>query len=200
MNVAAAILAGGKGERLGGVNKALVEIGGRRMIDYVLAAVAGCEPVLLAGGGNVFGADFPIPAGDIIPDLEGDYGGPLAGVAAAVAELERREAPEFLLTTAVDTPLMPADFAARARGMIGDVDVVVGVYGVQDYPTQALWRFAALRDLPDDLRTGSAPHSLKRLMAGTKCVRLDYSALPENPFTNANTPEDLAVLSARMRP
>lgn len=200
MSIAAAILAGGKGERLGSVNKALIAIGGRRMIDHVLAAVAGCEPVLLCGGGNAFAADFPVPASDIIADLPGEYAGPLAGVAAAVAELERRGAPEFLLTSAVDTPLMPGDFAVRARAIMGAADVVVGAYDGQDYPTQVLWRFAALREVPEGVRTGTAPHSLKRLMAGKNCVRLDCSALPENPFANANTPEDLAALSARMRP
>jgi molybdopterin-guanine dinucleotide biosynthesis protein A len=200
VTIAAAILAGGKGERLGGVNKALIAIGGRRMIDHVLDACAGCEPVLLCGGENAFAADLPVAPANIIADLASDYAGPLAGVAAAVAELEHRGAPALLLTSAVDTPLMPADFAGRANAMIGDADAVVGSYGGQDYPTQALWRFAALHGLPDGVRTGTAPHSLKRLMAAKKCVRLNYSALPQNPFANANTPEELAALSARMRP
>ena len=46
--VAAVILAGGKGERLGGVNKALLTIGGERFIDRAMGAIDGCS----ASGGK----------------------------------------------------------------------------------------------------------------------------------------------------
>jgi len=47
--IAAVILAGGRGERLGGVNKALIDFGGEALIDRALRVVAGCDPVLVAG-------------------------------------------------------------------------------------------------------------------------------------------------------
>lgn len=194
-SVAAVILAGGKGERLGGVNKALLEIGGRRLLDRARGAVAGCTPILLSVGAT------PIDADGLrsIPDLPGDHGGPLAGVAAAVEAL-RGTGVEALLSLAVDTPFFPHDFRARALPLLERVDAVIGCYGDQDYPTNGLWRVAAIRSLPDELRTGSAPHSLKRLAANLGAVRLDYRRLvDEDPFANANTPQDIENLELRAR-
>ena len=191
--VAAVILAGGRGERLGGVNKALIEIGGIRLIDRVRAAVAGCEPLLVAGGRTPLALDGLRS----VPDLASDYAGPLAGVAAAVATLEGSDA-EWLLSVAVDTPFFPADFCARAEPRRAAVDVVVGAFGDQDYPTNALWRLEAIRSLPDGIRNGTAPHSLKRLAAGLRSTRLDYAGgVAEDPFANVNTPEDLINLRSR---
>ena len=191
--IAAVILAGGKGERLGGTNKALLEIGGRPLIERALAAVAGCEPILVAVGPT---GSAP-PAGRAIADLPCDYAGPLAGLAAAIDALADTSA-AWLLSLTVDTPFFPADFLARAVALAPRADCVMGCYGTQDYPTNALWRLAAVRDLPAGLRAGTAPHSLKRLAGGLRTARLDYAALrDDDPFLNVNTPQDLANLTLR---
>lgn len=193
VSVAAVILAGGRAERLGGVDKAVLEIGGERFIDRVLGAIGSCGPVLLAGGGRLLDAGGTTA----IPDLAADYGGPLAGVAAAIEAL-RSEPAALLLSVAVDTPFFPPDFLRRAQQLLPGHDVVLAAYDGQDYPTDALWRLAAVRTLPADVRAGIAPRSLRRLAAGLRAARLDYAPLaPEDPFANANTPADLAQLQAR---
>lgn len=194
--VAAVILAGGKGERLGGVNKAMLEIGGERLIDKARRVVGGCDPVLVAVGGN----DLAVDGLRAIADLPGDYAGPLAGVAAAVAALSNDPA-QWLLSLAVDTPFFPLDFLTRARKPATDADVVLGCFGAQDYPTNALWRLAAIRPLPGSVLAGTAPHSLKRLAGSLRTARLDYATvLADDPFANANTPEDLDNLRLRAAP
>lgn len=191
--VAAVILAGGRGERLGGANKATIEIGGLRLVDRVRTALAGCEPILIAAGRT----PLALEGVRAVPDLDSDYAGPLAGVAAAVHALRDTEA-QWLLSVAVDTPFFPPDFIDRANQVRGEVDVVVGCYGAQNYPTNALWRLTAIRTLPDDIHNGTAPHSLKRLIAALRSARLDYSPLaPEDPFANVNTAEDLMNLRSR---
>lgn len=191
MRIAAVILAGGKGERLGGVNKALLEIGGRSFIDRATGAARGCEPILVAVGRR----SFDVPSGaTAIPDLESDYAGPLAGVAAAVGHLRPATA-DALFSIAVDTPLFPADFLSRALPLLDDADVVIGAYGVQDYPTNALWRLDSIAELAEEVRSGTAPRSLKRLAERLRARRLDYAELvADDPFRNANTPEDLELL------
>ena len=192
--IAAVILAGGKGKRLGGVNKALLTVGGQRCIDRAMAVTAGCSPRLLAVGMAAFDA----PA-ELVPvyDLAGDYAGPLAGIAAAVDHLTG-ESIELLFSLAVDTPLFPADFLRRALSLLDGATAVVAAYGGQDYPTNALWRIDALAGLPDAVRTGTAPRSLKRLAESLGTLRLDYTPLADfDPFRNANTPEDLAFLRAQ---
>lgn len=191
---AAAILAGGRGQRLGGINKALIEIGGIRLIDRVGTALTGCEPVLVAVGRTPFAVDGL----RAIPDLDSDYAGPLAGVAAAVAAIAGSPGVEWLLSVAVDTPYFPDDFRGRAEALTDGADVVLGCFGGQDYPTNALWRLAAIRDLPRNVIAGTAPHSLKRLAEGLRSIRLDYTAVVESdPFANVNTPEDLINLRSR---
>jgi molybdopterin-guanine dinucleotide biosynthesis protein A len=191
--IAAVILAGGRGERLGGVNKAMLEIGGRRLVDWALGAAHGCDPVVLAVGQ----LDFEVAGTLRVRDLLTDYGGPLAGVAAAVDHLID-DPPDLLLSLAVDTPFFPADFIDRATPLLAAAQAVVASYAGQDYPTNVLWRFEALSNLPILVRSGTAPHSLKRLAADLGAARLDYVTLAANdPFMNANTPEDLAILRAR---
>lgn len=192
-DVAAVILMGGRGERLGGADKALLEIGGATMLSRVLLATQGCSPLLLATGR----AARPELEQLSVTDIAGDYAGPLAGVAAAVEALAGSSA-TYLFSLAVDTPFFPRDFVVRALPLIAGADVVLGAYGAQDYPPNALWRLPALVALPASVRAGTAPRSLKRLSAGLRSVRLDYATLtPQDPFANANTPQDLANLRRR---
>src|SRR5690606_13300390 len=59
---AAVILAGGRGERLGGMVKAELRVGGVRLLDRVLPIVAGCRPVVVAHGPHD-PARLELPAG-----------------------------------------------------------------------------------------------------------------------------------------
>lgn len=192
MKLAGVILAGGRGERLGGVNKALLEIGSERFIDRAVAALAGCSPLLVAVGREA----FDLPTGTVpIFDIAADYAGPLAGLAAAVDALADSDV-EVLASLAVDTPLFPSDFVARALPLLSR-GAVMASFGMQDYPTNTLWRFEAIRGLADEVRAGTAPRSLKRLAARVEAQRLDYAGiLADDPFRNANTPEDLSFLRA----
>src|SRR3569623_866894 len=101
--IAAVILAGGRGERLGGANKAEIVFDGERLIDRALRVAAGCDPMLIAVGPTGY---IP-PHGRAIPDLPTDYAGPLAGVAAAIDAL-RTEHAAWLLSLA-DDPFLIAN-------------------------------------------------------------------------------------------
>ena len=117
MRVAAVILAGGKGERLGGANKALLEIDGRILLERAREAVVGCEPLLLSIGGNDLSADGM----HSLPDLQADHAGPLAGVSAAVDAVVGSDV-DALLSLAVDTPFFPPELLARALALLGQAD------------------------------------------------------------------------------
>lgn len=188
--IAAVILAGGRGERLGGVNKALLALGDRTLLDRAIAVTRGYKTLLAVGS-----ARFETPSDlEQVLDLDTGYAGPLAGVAAAVQHLAD-SAIDLLFSLAVDTPLFPADFVSRAQDLLHASPAVLAAYGEQDYPTNAVWRLSALSGLPDAVRNGSAPRSLKRLALGLGATRLDYAPLTDSdPFRNANTPEDLAFL------
>src|SRR5690606_18261389 len=130
-----------------------------------------------------------------VPDLDAPVGGPLAGLAGAIAWCATAGPPELILTIAVDTPFVPADYAARMRAALGAKDrVVVAAYGGQPYPTNALWRVSALDDLPARMRNGTTARSLFALADALGARHLDW---PDegggDPFANLNTPDDLAA-------
>jgi len=73
----AIILAGGRGERLGGAGKPDVELGGRRLVEHALEAAAGASSVVVVG-------DVSVPEGVIVTREEPRFGGPAAGLVAGL--------------------------------------------------------------------------------------------------------------------
>lgn len=198
-SVAAVILAGGRGERLGGVIKSELRVGGRRLLDRALAVLVQCDPLFVAHGRLEPKLLALPPTVDAIPDLPGDYAGPLAGVAAAIDTLKRREpAPTHLIAVAVDSPLLPPDYLERLLDGIGSADAAIASYGGQIYPTNSIWRLAAFADLTDRIVAGTAPHSLKRLAREADGIEIAWPPSADgDPFANVNTSEDLAELELR---
>jgi molybdopterin-guanine dinucleotide biosynthesis protein A len=195
----AVIIAGGTGGRLGGVRKADLRIGGRRLVERVAQAMGAVQPPLLIATGPTDMA-LDIPAGAMaIRDLEAPVGGPLAGLAAAVETLlEMGIGDGLLLSAAVDTPFLPADFAAALCTGLGDGASACAGWGGQLYPPNAVWRIAALAGLPAAVRSGTAPHSLKALHHALGARLVDWSDRADaNPFANLNTLSDLIALGRR---
>lgn len=104
------ILAGGRGERLGGRDKAALEVGGRRLLDRVLEAV----PVL--GGRVVVVGDTPVPPGVLCTLEDPPDGGPVAGIDAGLGALGTLgTGAAWVAVVAVDQPgAAPALAALRA--------------------------------------------------------------------------------------
>ncbi|OEO31383.1 hypothetical protein VW23_016560 [Devosia insulae DS-56] len=198
-SIAGLILAGGRGERLGGVIKSELVLGGVRLLERVAEGLGACSP-LMVGHGRIDPAALHLLAGMVaVPDLDGDYAGPLAGLAGAIAYLNALATPpELLISVAVDTPFLPADFVARLVEGLGEAPAAVAVYGGQPYPTNAIWRVARFRELPERVRAGTAPRSLKSLSAEAGGVSIEWvEGDAGDPFANINTPEDLANLQRR---
>lgn len=195
--VAAVILAGGRGERLGGVIKANLLVGGLRLLDRVAASLASADQILVSCG-QFDPTDLALQPGQIpILDIASDYAGPLAGLAAAVDwALSQSSPPEILVLAPVDTPFLPPDYIDRLVTAPGPA--AIASFDGQPYPTSSAWRLEAIATLADDVRAGTAPHSLKRL--GEHLGAVDVPFPPHargDPFANANTPADLATLQRR---
>ena len=130
------ILAGGKARRLGGVDKGLVEVGGRPMIEWIIEALVPQVDALLINANRnedrYRSYGFPVVA-DGLPD----YQGPLAGFAAAMGELPADAA---MLTVPCDSPLPPPDLAARLADALstGDAELAVAHDGERLQPVYAL--------------------------------------------------------------
>ena len=194
------IIAGGRGERLGGVRKADLRIGGRRLVDRVADAFGEVAPPLLVAVGPQDDGSRRRGGAEVGTDLAAPVGGPLAGLAAAVAALQARGISEGLLVSAaVDTPFLPGDFVAVMTGKLGDAPAAFAGWGADFYPPNAIWRIEALADLPAQVTAGTAPGSLKALLAAMAARRVDWSErCGADPFLNVNTMMDLLVLAKRL--
>lgn len=197
---ATVILAGGRGERLGGALKAGIEIGGRTMLERVDAVLRPqAEPVLVACGHHPPEA-LPLLPGQIpVADPPG-LAGPLAGLAAAAIWLQRQErSPDYLISVAVDTPFLPFNFPSRlAVAAAAGAAAVIAAYDGQTYPTNALWRFDRLLDLPWKAEAEPSLRSPKGLAGSLAATILPWPpAASGDPFASVNTPAELAAARAR---
>ncbi|MEV7395558.1 NTP transferase domain-containing protein [Aeromicrobium sp. NPDC092404] len=77
----AIVLAGGRGSRLGGVDKAALEIEGETLLTRTLRAVSGAGRVIVAGDPR------PLPAGTVLVREEPRFAGPAAAIGAAMTEV-----------------------------------------------------------------------------------------------------------------
>ena len=197
---AGVIIAGGEGRRLGGVLKSELVVGGVRLIDRVAARLGDCSPLLVVHGRHEAGR-LSVPAGAVaVPDLESDYGGPLAGLAAAVEWLAGAGWSGELVLSVVDAPFLPADYVPRLLAALESAPAAIASAGGQAYPANSAWRLAPIAGLPAEVRAGTAPRSLKRLAESLGAAAVSWPIGPHgDPFANANTPDELAALDARAR-
>ncbi len=102
----AIIVAGGSGRRLGGVDKALLEVDGVSLLERVLAGAEPAQRVIVVGPTRPIGGERVIWCRELPPG-----GGPVAGLAAGLLEARA----EVVLTLAVDLPwIAPAVPSLRA--------------------------------------------------------------------------------------
>ncbi len=91
------ILAGGRGSRLGGLDKPALLVGDRSMLDIAIAAAGDCPVV-------VVGPSRDLPAGVLATTEVPAGGGPAAGVAAGVAALPQLPTRALIAVLAADLP------------------------------------------------------------------------------------------------
>ncbi|WP_287759189.1 molybdenum cofactor guanylyltransferase MobA [Acidiphilium sp.] len=183
----AVILAGGAGRRLGGVDKALLILHGRTMLDHAIATVSGQvgAVALSAAGDPARFARFGIP---VLEDGRHRGKGPLAGVLAGM-RWAAETGGEALLSLPVDTPFAPRDLVAR----LGAAPSVAASHG-RTHHLVALWPVAAA-DALERFLDGPGPYRVSGFAAeiGMRAVAF---ADERDPFVNINTQADLDAAEA----
>lgn len=199
--VAALVLAGGQGERLGGVRKAGLKLDGCRLIDATLANLARqCAPILVSTG-RIDPALLRLPEGVVaVADLDLPVAGPLAGLLAAADWMGKvASAPDLLISIAVDTPYAPDDFVTRLVAELPEgASAAYATCGSAFYPTNALWRLDFLVRLVARVGNQALPRSLRALLEEIGAHAVDWRPGADgDPFSNINTLADLIALSRR---
>jgi molybdopterin-guanine dinucleotide biosynthesis protein A len=187
------ILAGGLARRMGGGDKAKIEIGGVTILDRVLATLSGqCAGLAInANGDPERFADTGLP---VIPDNVPDHPGPLAGILAGLDWLaEQDTGVEWMLSVPGDCPFLPDDLVERLhqarRKMGAGVPLACARSGEWRHPVVALWPVA----LREDLRHALTVEDLRKIEVWTSrhgVAIAEWPAQPVDPFFNVNTPDD----------
>lgn len=179
----AMILAGGRGERLGGVDKAALEFHGVSLLDRVVTAASGATRVICVG-----------PEGDISRPVRWTREHPPGGgpVAALTSGLELVEAP-VVVVLAVDLPFVTPDVVSLlVEGCVGaDVALAEDDAGIHQ-PLLAAYRTETLRARVRSL-SDSAGVSMNSLIAGLDRVTISAPDASQD----IDTPKDLERLGIR---
>ena len=165
--LAAVILSGGSGVRLGGVDKASIEIDGLTLLEHALTSTAAAQEVV------VVGSELPTTRPVTWTREEPHGGGPAAGLLAGIDALAER--PGLVCVLAVDMPR----FSARTLGRLVDVLAVEGedadaVCLVDDENRKqwlaAVYRYDALMAARPEDRSAEHGLSIRRLMLPLRIV------------------------------
>lgn len=184
MRVAAVILAGGEGRRIGG-GKPLKALGGQSLIERAEALAGQWSDIVAVAVRDP--AQVGAASAACILDDQG-IEGPLGGLAAAL-RFARHAGREAVLTVPVDMPFLPPDLGQRLAAAIGDCAAAAAASGGKLHPVCALWRLPVLDALPGYLESGR--RSLRGLAEAVGCARVEWADSPIDPFFNINSPDDL---------
>ncbi|MET9019264.1 NTP transferase domain-containing protein [Actinopolymorpha sp. NPDC004070] len=183
----AIVLAGGGARRFGGTDKVLLPVGGRPMLDRVLAACAGAASVTVVGPRRPVDPHLPVRTHWTREDPPGS--GPLAAVAAGLGA----GATPVVVVLAADMPLVDADVVADLVAALAGVGPDVEAVTLTDetgrtQPLAAAYRRTAVdRVLAETGDPRNQP--ARRLTTRLKCAEL------RSPLAarDCDTPDDLAV-------
>jgi molybdopterin-guanine dinucleotide biosynthesis protein A len=187
------VLAGGLARRMGGGDKALIEIGGRTILERVLETIAPqCDGIILnANGDPARFARFGLP---IVPDDIPDFAGPLAGILAGLdwAAIHRPEI-AWMVSVPGDCPFLPTDLVARLHAArdAANTKLACARSGDWRHPVAGLWPVG----LRADLRRALVDEDLHKIEVWTArhgIALAEWPDRPVDPFFNVNTPDDRA--------
>ncbi|MEI6383411.1 MAG: molybdenum cofactor guanylyltransferase MobA [Betaproteobacteria bacterium] len=199
-DITAVILAGGRGARMGGVDKGLQNFKGMPLTLNALMRLSGQVANVMINANRNLSAYESFGA-DVWPDSITDYAGPLAGF---LTGLERCETP-YLLTVPCDTPFFPLDLAARLSLALihNEAEIAMAsapeknkdsIIQVRSQPVFCLMAIELLESLVRFTHGGG--RKIDAWTAQHKTVLVPFDQAGDDPlaFANANTMPELIAL------
>ena len=188
------VLAGGRGSRMGGVDKGLQKHAGVPLAMHALMRLGRQVGQVMVNANRNLGAyeSFGAP---VWPDNVPDYAGPLAGF---LVGLEHCETP-WLVTVPCDSPLFPDDLVARLAAAAVEHEAEIAMAAtledgrMQAQPVFCLMKAELLESLVRFTQRGE--RKIDRWTAQHRCVEVPFN--DARAFVNANTADELQHLQAR---
>lgn len=190
------ILAGGRGSRMGGVDKGLQNFRGLPLALQTLMRLGPQVGEVMINANRNLSAYEAFGAA-VWPDVIGDFAGPLAGF---LTGLERCETP-FLVTVPCDTPLFPADLVARLGAALEaeGADIAMAAAREEDgqvrtQPVFCLLNHGLMESLVAFTHGGGRKIDAWTAQHRTAIVTFDQPGDDPRAFFNANTLAELHAL------
>ena len=199
--VTALILAGGRGSRMGGIDKGLQNFRGLPLaLQTLMRLQLQSQPpqeVMINANRNL--AAYESLGAAVWPDTLDGFAGPLAGF---LTGLERCETP-LLLTVPCDTPLFPLDLLERLQQALHDeqADLAMAAAREEDGQVRPQPVFCLLKvELLDSLVqfTQRGGRKIDAWTGQHRCVIVPFDRPADAPeaFFNANTLQELQKLES----
>ena len=179
------VLAGGRGERLGGVDKGWILYRGRPLIESVVERFAPQVGSLLISANRNLQRYAALA--EVVTDADSGvptdaYPGPLAGVLAALNAART----EWMAFVPCDAPHLPADLVERLAGAVGAADAACAQVDGRLQPVFALVRRATSASLQRHFTAGG--RAMHAWLSSLAAVAVDFDDAAA--FRNINTAED----------
>jgi molybdopterin-guanine dinucleotide biosynthesis protein A len=176
------VLAGGQARRMGGLDKGLVELAGRPMIEYALDALRPQVGVVLINANRNL-ETYRRYGHAVLPDALEGYLGPLAGTLTALRAIDT----PYLLTVPCDSPLLATDLAGRMyrASRTVDAEITVAHDGERQQPVFLLLRREVTPGLEAFLASGG--RKIDQWFRRHRLAEADLSG-DRDSFVNVNDP------------
>ena len=182
------ILAGGRGTRMGHVDKGLQNFRGAPMALHVMLRLQPQVGDLMINANQNLAPyeSFGVP---VWPDETQGFAGPLAGMQTGLVHCTT----DYLVTAPCDSPFLPDDLVQRLSDalLLADADLAVAVTGSgpsrQAHPVFSLMKASLLQHLSEYLRDGG--RKVDAWYASLNVVEVEFA--DEAAFRNINTVAEL---------
>ena len=189
MSITIAILAGGRSSRMG-IDKSLLPLGGRPILEHVLERLAPLNiSILIIANNSEKYSRYAIPVfPDVIPNR-----GSLGGLYSAIYYSRS----DYTLCVACDMPLLNTKLLAYLVSLCDDYDLVVPRFGGIAQPFHAVYSKTCLSTIHTHLMQGQlqasgfyAPLKVRWVEEDEVC---EFDPIGRS-FVNVNTPEDYQAI------
>jgi molybdopterin-guanine dinucleotide biosynthesis protein A len=179
------VLAGGRGSRMGNIDKGLVLLQGEPMIRHVIERLSSqVDEILINANRNIDA--YEVFGHPVIRDRIEGFAGPLAGLHAGLS----RAAHPLVATVPCDSPFLPLDLVARLSRTLRDANAELAVARTfdQPHPVFALVRRSVLPHLTRFLEQGG--RKIDAWYASLKAIEVAFDD-EADAFRNINTTDEL---------
>ncbi len=188
--ITALILAGGRGSRMGSVDKGLQLFKGVPMVAHVLNRMSPqVDEVIINANRSI--EQYAAFGHRVVPDTIDGFAGPLAGLHVGMMHATT----PLLATAPCDSPFLPLDLVTRLHSSlaIGNADLAVAKTYDQAHPVFCLVK----RELEPHLREflANGQRKIDKWYATLRVVEVQFDD-QESAFANINTEDELRALES----